>query len=217
MLCGMVALRIGKADPIPVSVSYKVHVTDALYGKVDEVPMSPAEPEHVRAPAIRDQRIGLEVVLLALAGKPRVIDPDVVLADDGAKDRVELSIVVVIVLEGAWDRIELAVEILETLLLMRGQVLETSIPEVLNALFHDGAFEEPEQSQREVKRGGAVRALGNGEGRGRQRAALQFREELRSDPGPVRQTRGSPVLSDCRYFEHLVCREPARLRAHPRT
>src|SRR5579875_1258725 len=42
MFCGMVALRLGKAEPIPVTVSYEVHATDALDGKVDDVPMSPA-------------------------------------------------------------------------------------------------------------------------------------------------------------------------------
>src|SRR5260370_14969357 len=116
-----------------------------------------AVAEQVEAAAIGDERVRIEIVMVALAGQTCVVNLEPALIEQRTQDYVELFAEVGVVLGCIRNGVKLALEGGQASLLRYAQILRHLLPHALDTFLQHRAFEELENSQREIQQRDLVR------------------------------------------------------------
>src|ERR1700722_9088145 len=133
MCCGIEAARINESRRGAVGLTNKFDRAHSLDREIYDRVASMAVAEQVEAAAVCHQRVGVEIIMMPLAGQPRVIDLEPALVQQRAQDNVKLFAEVSVILGRIRHRVKLALQAGQPRLLRRAQVLKHLLPQPLDA------------------------------------------------------------------------------------
>src|SRR5580700_125835 len=142
---------IDEALESAVGLTNEFDRSDSLHRQINSRFVSIAMAEQVEPATIGDQRVGIEIVMMALPGQPRVVDLEPALVQQRAQDYVELLAEVGVVLRRIRHGVKLALEIGQPRLLRQAQVLKHLLPQPFYAFLQHRAFQELEHGEREIQ------------------------------------------------------------------
>src|ERR1700691_2294354 len=145
------AARENESRRSAVWLANKFYRADSLDREINDRVAAMTVADQIETAAIGNQRVRVEIVLMALAGQARVIDREPALVEQRAQDHVELFAEIGVIFGRVRDGVKLALEVGQPRLLRQAQVAIHLLPQALDAFLQHCAFEELEHSQREIQ------------------------------------------------------------------